>query len=158
MRVSAAAVRRHPALAAVCAVALLALVFVSLDGVAVSEMHQLESEMARLPQFPALVVTEKASGHKPGYAFARTVFKTAAPYDQVRAFYDSALESAGWQRSSERALTVWGNDLGGRVLCYSKAEYWAILEYSGSADERPRYTFGLIWGTALCRGSGMTGP
>lgn len=79
-------------------------------------------------------------------------YSTGLSYGEIRKHYDDELAKRGWQFFSEEKLSDWGDDLGGKMVCYHKEEFVVAFQYAGD----PKYygwTYGLAfsWGLSTCK-------
>jgi hypothetical protein len=110
------------------------------------ELYEVRQAYSRIP-IPA-GFEEKGSSFqsKAELALVSKYFKSRTSYDDVKAFYAARLSSDGWTLASERRMTDWFKDLGGRELEFKKNEYLVIIEYAGEkATDEWDYAITVEW-------------
>jgi hypothetical protein len=142
------AFRRYPLIFVAFGVAAVILIYALFDAPAAKAAGMLEEEFAYVSAPSAAQLVRRYSTHKPGQADVGAEYRAAITYDALRLFYDEELDAHGWQLVSDRTVTDWGRDLGGHVACYRKADYWAILGYSGGPGQG--YVIDFVWGSSVC--------
>src|SRR5437867_3475883 len=115
------------------------------DDAKLDEVRKIYSSLPIPPGFK-----EAGSSFQSKAESALTVkyFESQTSYDDVKTFYAQRLSESGWSLSSERPITDWGRDFGGRRLEFRKGEYSLVVEYSGEkSTEQENYAITLIWKT-----------
>jgi len=75
-----------------------------------------------------------------------TKYKTNLSYSEIKNYYNRILNENGWVNIKEEKILYWGNDLGGKLISYSKGDYVATLHYAGEkSDYSWVYAFSMEW-------------
>jgi len=106
-----------------------------------------KKEYSSIQQLPDATFLSVESSHKSNKALVDAKFKTDKNYDEIKKYYDDELKKLGWIFESEKSVKVWGKDLGGKIIRYTKGEYSLNVEYAGSmADYVWTYAIDVGWG------------
>jgi hypothetical protein len=88
--------------------------------------------------------------HRPTNALAQvTVRGGRSSYDDLVRYFDPILIGHGWRYVSEKKMTDWGRDFGGRSRNYSKGALELTLQYSGRES-----SYGWTYAISLTSGDG----
>ena len=99
-----------------------------------------------LPLPPDFTETDSSFQSKAELALVTKYFKSPAPVDEVKEFYDQRLTAAGWTLVKDRPVTDWFRDLGGRQLTFRKQQNSVIVEYAGkAANDQWNYAISVKW-------------
>ena len=113
---------------------------------------QLEAELNSFAVFPQATVAHSESSYKDAQALIVTTYTTSASYSVLHDYYDAELAKHGWRFVSERTVTDWGRNLGGKTAHYCKADWSADLEYMGQDNAgKSDYALALSWGLNECK-------
>jgi hypothetical protein len=113
--------------------------------------EQLQRELSLIQVFPNSTLTHSENSYKDAQALIDQRYSTAATYVDLRKYYDVELPKHGWKFSSERTVTNYGRDLGGRMAHYCKGDLSADVQYIGeAADGKGDYALALSWGLYDC--------
>lgn len=104
------------------------------------KLKEVEALVATLPVLPSLQQTWSGSISTSTLASVGRHYKSAASYDDVKNFYLSQLQSAGWKLKEERELR---GSVGSRQLTFSKEQYYFVIEYSGDKAVDPDWNYGI---------------
>jgi len=108
---------------------------------------RLRQEFESIRPLPSAVPGERSGSYKPRMAWVGRRYTTAAPYSQIRAYYDAELTTHGWNFHRERRTRDWFRDFGGVKAEYCKGPYTASLDYAGDrADYVWVFSLDLTWG------------
>jgi hypothetical protein len=114
--------------------------------------EQLEREFNSVALFPQATATHSEKSYKDAQALIVTRYSTDASYSVLRDYYDTELSKHGWRFVSERMVTDWGRDLGGKTAHYCKGEWSADVEYMGQDNAgKSDYALALSWGLNECK-------
>lgn len=92
---------------------------------------RLRQELDSITPLPNAVPGKCSGSHKPRMAWVSNRYTTAAPYNQIRAYYDAELRRRGWSFHREHGTRDWFRDFGGVKTEYCKGPYRASLNYAG---------------------------
>ncbi len=105
-----------------------------------AKLKEVETIAASLPVHPSFQQTWSGSTSKSMLASAGRHYKSTARYEEVKNFYMSHLQGAGWMLKEERELK---SVEGARQLTFSKDEYSFVLEYSGEKAVDPDWNYAI---------------
>jgi hypothetical protein len=112
-----------------------------------SKLRELESLQQGVPVFETFVETSVHKTSKSDLAGISKLYKSAAPYDDVKRFYVSQMTDKGWEYTGEQSILNWGEDRGARTLAFRCGEYRLSIFYTGEDPEyRYRYAIEIGWG------------
>jgi len=147
----AGVMRGRPFIGVVVVVVILVLAYFVADAPAARAAATLSREFGYLSAPADARLVKQESGHKPGEADFGAEYETSLSYPQVRTFYDSELGRQGWRLVSDDPLTDLGGSAVGRIACYRKVEFWAVLQYFANREGSPAdYAVDLAWGSSVC--------
>jgi hypothetical protein len=147
----ASLVRGRPLLGVVVVVVILVLAYFVADAPAARAAVTLTQEFGYLSAPAGTRLVKQESRHKPGQADFGAEYETSLSYPQIRSFYDSELGRGGWRLVSDDPLTDSGGGAVGRIACYRKVEFWAVLQYFANREGSPAdYAVDLAWGSSVC--------
>jgi hypothetical protein len=92
-----------------------------------------------------MVETRSESSSDGRKAYQGKYYRSIAPYDDVKRFYLEKLEGHAWVFETEKELSAWGRDRGGRELKWRKGEYDLSIEYAGKANQDWDYAISISW-------------
>ena len=114
--------------------------------------EQLDREFNSVAVFPQATATHSEKSYKDAQALIVSRYSTLASYSELRAYYYTELPKHGWRFVSERAVTEWGRNLGGKTAHYCKGDWSADVEYMGKdSNGRGDYALSLSWGINECQ-------
>lgn len=132
-------------------------IFVLLYGVFVPDPRskqvqtELENELRSITPFPQAALIHSERSHKRNQVLVSDRYSVPASHAELRSYYDKELARCGWRFVSEKQLTRWGADRGGRDAHYCKGEWSANIEYvTQAADNKADYALSLSWGLDKC--------
>jgi len=107
-------------------------------------------EYQQIPPLPGATLVRSEATHKRTSALVGASYTAPISYAELRQHYDAALAAAGWQFVGEQPVRIWGQDYGGKIASYCKADMEAALDYAGAEPGTDwNFSLDLVWGQTV---------